>query len=769
MKSLRKNLRHLPGRKSTGAKTAFIRFLLLFVLAGAYLAGGRKVFAGSDEIYSFYVPCEDWMHYVFEDDKPHTEIYAPADPGTPTPDLQDVRDNYGYHYPEGAYIHFWMNSKADFYLTDSYGNEQKLNPTVSGYVDNQREVSFYMPAKDIYLVLEWEEYPGFSLKPDPGHVPAPAEVVPDPTPTPTPEPLPPTPTPEPEPLPPTPTPEPLPPTPTPEPLPETYTISFHLISREQEIAVPGAVFSLEGQNGYYQSSYYNGTYSFQGVQEGTYTLHQTIVPDGYFAIEDVGFYVDGSRDIGYYKCSTVKLYVSCLCEGKEVKGVWPSLVRNGSYMYEWETNGDGYLIYGIPAGDYSLVIDRVPDGYVMPARVPVHVNNTSDVQMAFIEIPRRKTADVTLRVYEKWTGSLVGGGSFTLSNGYTNYQMSGQGGVYTATGVEFGTYFIRENYAPSGYVPAGDVTVVVDEFSEAFSIENAPIRAEFSLMDGTSLSGGFVSGAVMGLYNLSGTEVFRWTTGNGSYGVKALAPGNYTLRTISVPSGYFVPQDLSIYVAQKEGTQSYSQTADKTSINLRALDENGQPLRGIPMVMKDAGGKSVYEWSTGNSWILTGITPGTYTLEMQTVPEGYVDTGAQTFTVRNVTETQNLDYRCEASYFYIRVLDEKDRYLPGATITLTRDGETVSFATGNDQTKVTGLKAGNYQVEIRVPSGYAEKPKMSASLTGHEKGNTMTVRLERKAPSFEGITLKDILSRFRSPFILFLRNLLFPGETWPEN
>jgi uncharacterized surface anchored protein len=137
----------------------------------------------------------------------------------------------------------------------------------------------------------------------------------------------------------------------------------------------------------------------------------------------------------------------------------------------------------------------------------------------------------------------------------------------------------------------------------------------------------------------TGKVVASWTTTdtNNPYTIKNLTPGTYTVIEESAPAGYIKAKNITVKVTGGKTIQvKVVNTKNPSKIVISKQDITTKTeLPGAHLVIKDANGTVVEEWTSTNSphYVKT-LTPGKYTLTETIAPEGYqLSTETITFTV----------------------------------------------------------------------------------------------------------------------------------------
>ena len=148
-----------------------------------------------------------------------------------------------------------------------------------------------------------------------------------------------------------------------------------------------------------------------------------------------------------------------------------------------------------------------------------------------------------------------------------------------------------------------------------------------------------LAGAVLVLKNANGNEITRWTSTVNEHIIENIAPGTYTVEEIEAPEGYRLnktPATVKITTNQKVYSVIMKNTPKNIVININKLDSaTNKPLSGAVLVIKNSAGKVIERFvSNDTAHVITDIPYGTYTVEEESAPSGYIKSNEKiTFTV----------------------------------------------------------------------------------------------------------------------------------------
>ncbi|WP_162605512.1 MSCRAMM family protein [Jiangella ureilytica] len=318
----------------------------------------------------------------------------------------------------------------------------------------------------------------------------------------------------------------------------------------------------------------------------------------------------------------------------------------------------------------------------------------------------------------------------------------GFGGA-TVTGLLFGTYWVEETAAPTGYelpVPAhtGPYTFGPDNAGDviSFIVENEQRLTDLSVLklDGGSDSPEPLAGATFELYLDDDTLVGECTTGDdGLCTVTGLGFGTYYWLETAAPPGYDLPDDpsseLVTITAENAGTQleplAFSNPRTPGTLTVLKLDAaDDAPLAGAQFDLIDEDGDTLAgSCTTGDhgTCSIGDLGFGTYHWVETAAPLGYdlpddVTSDSIVVDASTVDEPARFEIRDPRLRSELSVL-KVDAYdataLAGAEFELRAgdaDGDVVgTCTTGDDGTCTVGdLGFGSYVwVETAAPQGYA--------------------------------------------------------------
>lgn len=490
-------------------------------------------------------------------------------------------------------------------------------------------------------------------------------------------------------------------------------------------------------------------------------------------------------------------------EGKQVT------FTNKDRVYTYFEDGDVTAItagnadiVGLPVGDYILRENKAPANYVSLEDIRFRVRADlydKALELTAENLPHEKGIAV---LKESPDGTRLKGAVFTLykDDSVIKEVTTDNAGVALFTGLNPGSYYIKETAAPEGYKPLDNrVEFTIDEKGnlkgDGFSgdglymltVENSPLEYGFKVKKVSANDEKLVlPGAEFRI--LGGGLDKRYTTkADGLTEQITLPIGEYTLTEMKAPEGYVIAgtgRHISvradgIYLDGDELGEGEAITIRNAPVNFKLrlvkVDaDTNQPLANVAFILKGEYG-GTHSLITGSNGITDTISlaPGEYTLSEVAAAEGYaIPLNGWGFTVTEGTVQQvtNTSEVTEWSFNdgLLTLTLKNSRIYGGLTIEKTdgKDGSALAGAeftvAGSDGTPLTFIKNnGRYEAATGegASSTIATDANGKAYITGLKFGNYAVT--ETKAP--EGYVLKGdrhsiAISRQQTEVTLRLKN-----------
>ena len=458
-------------------------------------------------------------------------------------------------------------------------------------------------------------------------------------------------------------------------------------------------------------------------------------------------------------------------------------------------------IVGLPVGSYILRENKAPKNYIPMEDMSFHVRADlydKALELTAENLPHEKGVAV---LKEDPDGTRLRGAVFTLykDDSVIKEVTTDNAGVALFTGLNPGSYYIKETAAPEGYKPLDNrFEFTIDEKGnlkgDGFSgeglytltVKNSPLEYGFKVKKVSTNDEKLVlPGAEFRI--LGGDLDKRYTTGaNGLTEQITLPIGEYTLTEMKAPEGYVINgagRHISvkadgIYLDGGKLGEGEAITIRNAPVNFKLrlvkVDaDTNQPLANVAFMLK--GEKGAHSLITGSNGITDTISlaPGKYTLSEVAAAEGYaIPLNGWGFTVTEGTVQQvtNTSEVTEWSFNdgLLTLTLKNSRIYGGLTIEKTdgKDGGALAGAeftvAGSDGAPLTFIKNnGRYEAATGegASSTIATDANGKAHITGLKFGNYAVT--ETKAP--EGYVLKGdrhsiAISRQQTEVTLRLKN-----------
>lgn len=597
-----------------------------------------------------------------------------------------------------------------------------------------------------------------------------------------------------------------------------------------EIRLAGARFAVSGGSFYIEAvTGEDGTVTVEVPEKGKYLITELEPPAGYtidpktYTVEVKAHSADDVNIAAIHKSQDHQTRVELTkvnekgqqLEGAEfsifdAEGKQVTFTNKGSvYTYSEDggvtaiTAGNAEIV-GLPVGSYILRENKAPANYVsledIRFRVRADMYDTA-LELTVANLPHEKGVAV---LKESPDGTRLKGAEFALygeDDTEIRRVTTDKAGVALFTGLNPGSYYIKETAAPEGYkLSDEEFDFTIDSngvlSGEGFSgdglytltVKNSPLEYGFQVKKvSTNDEGLTLSGAEFRI--LGGGLDKRYTTGaNGLTEQITLPIGEYTLTEMKAPEGYVINgagRHISvradgIYLDGGKLGEGAAITVRNAPVNFKLrlvkVDaDTNQPLANVAFILKGEYG-GTHSLITGSNGITDTISlaPGKYTLSEVAAADGYaIPLNGWGFTVtegtvQQVTEIINEVAKWDFKGGLLTLTLKNSRIYGGLTIEKTdgKDGSALAGAeftiSGSDDTPLTFIKNnGRYEAAAGegASSTIATDANGTAYITGLKFGNYAVT--ETKAP--EGYVLKEdrhsiAISRQQTEVTLRLKN-----------
>ena len=586
-----------------------------------------------------------------------------------------------------------------------------------------------------------------------------------------------------------------------------------------KFAVRGGGFYAEVETGK------DGTATVEVPAAGEYSITEIAPPVGYtldpatYTVKVEGHTAAGEEEPFIAKNYQTKVTLNKVdekgnrLEGAEFSildadGKQPAKFTQEGSVYTYSESGSvteieaGYAeIVGLPVGSYILRENEAPKNYIPMEDMSFHVRADlydKALELTVENLPHEKGIAV---LKESPDGTRLKGAVFTLykDDSVIKEVTTDNAGVALFTGLNPGSYYIKETAAPEGYKPLDKrfdfiIDANGDLRGDGFSgeglytliVKNSPLEYGFKVKKVSTNDEKLVlPGAEFRI--LGGGLDRTYTTGADGLTEQITLPiGEYTLTEMKAPEGYVINgagRHISvkadgIYLDGKlTGTAEITVQNAPGSFKLKLVKvdaDTNQPLANVAFILKGKYG-GTHSLITGSNGITDTISlaPGEYTLSEVAAAEGYaIPLNGWGFTVTEGTVQQVTNTSEVTEWSFKRGLLtltlKNSRIYGGLTIEKTdgKDGSALAGAeftvAGSDGTPLTFIKNnGRYEAATGegASSTIATDANGKAYITGLKFGNYAVT--ETKGP--EGYVLKGdrhsiAISRQQTEVTLRLKN-----------
>lgn len=303
---------------------------------------------------------------------------------------------------------------------------------------------------------------------------------------------------------------------------------------------------------------------------------------------------------------------------------------------EVTANAEAVGITGYRAFEYQPTDSSMQNVAILDKVTPT-VNSSIRFTMDVI------TTKVTINKVDSVTKKPVAGAKLVIKDANKNVVASftTTNEAHVINNLKYGTYTVEEVESPNGYaLNKNPKTFTLSDRTRnaVVTFENEELGSlSINKIDATTKKP--LAGAILVLKNQDGKELAKWTTTINAHIIKNLAPGTYTVEEKEAPQGY-VLNTKPVTVVVTENKKSYSVTMENTPknivININKIDqETKKPLAGAILVIRDSSNKVIARFTTTEQpYVITNIANGTYTVEEESAPAGYIKSNEKiSFTV----------------------------------------------------------------------------------------------------------------------------------------
>lgn len=287
--------------------------------------------------------------------------------------------------------------------------------------------------------------------------------------------------------------------------------------------VPGATLTVKDEDGNTVDTWVSGDkeHHVSGLEEGkTYTLIEETAPEGYVRADEITFTVTKEKvdqEVNMFDAQ-VKVTKTDALTGDAVKGAeFTVFDKDGNIVDKWTTDGTAHAVSGLDAGcEYILKETKTPEGYMTAPDRTLVVSGEQNMDVEIKEQP--VLTDIEVQKVDAQTKKVIRSKDFEFTmysdaeckNAITTVSADKNAGTATFKDLRYGTYYIKETKAPTGYLLSKEVKkVVIDD-----NLENVGKTYSFVYQDTPMPTTGVKTG--------DGTDIKKFTALTGISGIVLL-------------------------------------------------------------------------------------------------------------------------------------------------------------------------------------------------------------------------------------------------------
>ena len=228
-------------------------------------------------------------------------------------------------------------------------------------------------------------------------------------------------------------------------------------------------------------------------------------------------------------------------------------------------------------------------------------------------------------------------------------------------------------------------------------------------------------------------SVINFTTTTEDYLVDNLLPGEYEIKEVKAPNGYYIDKEsTNVVINDSNLNVSSTITNSKYEVRVRKVDrETGKVVSGAVLNIINSNNEVVDTITTTDDYVsvdTTKLSEGTYKVVEVSAPSGYfVSNEEKEFTLDKNHTSITVDFEDEKNEVLIEKKDASNNdFVSGAVLRLVRvsDNSIIDeWTTNNKAHSIKGLGPGEYNViEVKAPNGYTlSSSEVPVTITGDEK------------------------------------------------
>lgn len=403
-------------------------------------------------------------------------------------------------------------------------------------------------------------------------------------------------------------------------------------------------------------------------KKGEFLDKVTLLDNAKGTVEHLFEYITGSL-------TEVTFHVYAAEDIKAADGVSEDYFKADELVGTITTDANGIAQLGdLPVGKYYVKEAETAHGYVLdgePRYVDLSYRDQDTPVVTYDEAwqNNRQKVKVTVLKKEKDTERVLAGGIFGLFTREDIKNASGDVLLEADTLIELkttdengqitfmadlpvdGKYYVKELYAPDGFVTTNEEQDFTFEYAGAdqaevsydFTFENEATTVELTKSDLTT--GDELPGAHLKVTDEDGNVVDEWVSTEEAHVIKELVVGKtYTMTETKPADGYVTAESIEFTIENTAEIQKHEMKDDVTKVQISKTDITGdQEIPGAKLTILDENDQVVESWtSTEEPHYVEKLPIGRYTLREEQAPKGFILTADVSFEVKDTGEIQTV-------------------------------------------------------------------------------------------------------------------------------
>ena len=390
----------------------------------------------------------------------------------------------------------------------------------------------------------------------------------------------------------------------PEKAPTKYKISKQDITSKAEL--PGAKLEIRDKNNIVVDSWISGNtpHYVSNLGVGTYTLTETIAPDGYtLSQETITFTVqkDGKVEtIIMYNApenapTKYKISKQDITSKEELPGAKLEIRdKNNIVVDSWTSGNTPHYVTNLKVGTYTLTETIAPAGYTLSKETITFTVQKDGKVKTVVMYNAKETTKVKISKQDITSKEELPGATLVIKdkNGKEVASWVSESTPHYIEGLNPGEYTLTETIAPKGYILSQEtISFVVKADGKVTSVvmynakETKVTKVKISKQDITSKEE--LPGATLVIKDKDGKEVESWVSESTPHYIEGLNPGEYTLTETIAPKGYALSQETISFTIKDDGsvTSVVMYNARYTDVPITDLNVSTASIIGAAVLM----------------------------------------------------------------------------------------------------------------------------------------------------------------------------------------